>query len=86
MCPPPLPQQGAEPGGVQAAQPEAPQAEGVVVQVQPQAAQQLDDGGTLAPLHAHSQGPAQVLLVGPVAEQQLHQLQRPPTLTHLTRG
>lgn len=47
-------QQGAEPGRVQAAQPEAPEAEGTVVEVQTQTAQQLDDGGSVAPLYAHS--------------------------------
>lgn len=78
-------QQGAEPGCVQAAQPEAPEAEGAVVEVQPQTAQQQNDCGSIAPLHTHSQGPAEVLLVGASAEQKLHQLEGSASLAHLTR-
>lgn len=80
-----LSQQGAEPGGVQAPQPKASQAEGVVVQVQSQSAQQQDDRGSVAPLHTHSQCPAEVLLVGAPAEQELHQLQGSASLTHLRK-
>lgn len=76
-------QQWAEPGGVQATQPEAPEAEGAVVEVQTQTAQQLNDGGSFATLHAHSQSPAEVLLVDASAEQELHQIQRTASLTHL---
>lgn len=81
-----LRQQGAEPGSVQAAQPEASQAEGAVVQVQTQSAQQQDDGGSVAALHADGQRPAEVLLVGAAAEQELHQLQGATALTHLREG
>lgn len=83
MCSASFSQQGAEPGGVQAAQPEAPEAEGAVVEVQSQSAQQLDDGGPVAPLHAHGQGPAEVLLVDAAAEQELHQLEGSASLAHL---
>lgn len=72
MCSASFGQQWAEPGGIQAAQPEAPEAEGAVVEVQTQTAQQLDDRRSLVPLHAHSQSPAEVLLMGASAEQQLH--------------
>lgn len=83
VCSASFSQQGAEPGCVQAAQPEAPEAEGAVVEVQTQAAQQLDDRGSIAPLHAHSQSPAEVLLMGASAEQELHQLEGSASLTHL---
>lgn len=83
VCSASLGQQGAEPGGLQPAQPEAAQAQRAVVQVQAQTAQQLDDGGPVAAPHAHGQSAAQVLLVGATAQQQLHQLQGPATLTHL---
>lgn len=76
-------QQGAKPGGVQTAQPEASQAEGAVVEVQTQTAQQLNDCGAVTPLHTHSQSPAEVLLVGASAEQELHQFQRSASFTHL---
>lgn len=78
-----LRQKGAEPGSVQAAQPKAAQAEGAVVQVQAQSAQQQDDGGSVAALDADGQRPTEVLFMGAAAEQELHQLQGASALTHL---
>lgn len=80
---PSLSQQGPQPAGVQAAQPEPPQAEGAVVVVQAQAGQQQDDRGSVSALHAHRQGLAEVLLVGAPADQELHQIQGAAPLAHL---
>lgn len=79
-------QQGAEPGSIQATQSEAAEAEGAVVQVQTQSAQQQDDSGSITALHADGQRPPEVLLVGAAAKQELHQLQGPTTLTHLRQA
>ena len=75
--------QGAEPAGIHVTKFEAPQAQGTVVEVQTQTAQQLNDCGPITQLHTHSQSPAEVLLVCTSADQELHQLQRSASLTHL---
>lgn len=77
-------QQGAQPAGIQAAQPETPQAERAVVVVQTQTSQQQYDCGSVSTLHAHSQRLAEVLLVGAAADQELQQLQGTPPLADLT--
>lgn len=78
-----LSQEGAQPAGIQAAQSEPPQAERAVVVVQAQTSQQKDDRRSVGKLHAHSQRPPEVLLVGPSADQELHQLEGAPPLAHL---
>lgn len=76
-------QEGAQPAGIQAAQSEPPQAERAVVVVQAQTSQQKDDRRSVCKLHAHSQRPPEVLLVGTSADEELHQLEGAPPLAYL---
>lgn len=52
--------------------------------VQAQTSQQQDDCGSVSTLHAHSQGLAEVLLLGASADQELHQLEGTAPLADLT--
>lgn len=68
------------------AKPEAPKAEGAVVEVQTQTAEQQNDRGSICPLHTRGQSPAEVLLVCTAADQELRQLEGPTSLTHLAKS